>query len=49
MEIIHSDVRHFKPKQDALAEYLSKEEIPRKFLLSLLYIPYPLTYLFKFF
>lgn len=48
MEIIHSDVRHFKPKQDTLAEYLSKEEIPKTFLLSLLYTSVIFTLLASF-
>ena len=38
MQIIHSDVRHFKPKQDNLLEYLNKEELPRKFLCSIFYV-----------
>ena len=38
MQIIHSDVRHFKPKQDNLLEYLNKEELPRKFLCFIFYV-----------
>ncbi len=48
MEIIHSKVRHYKPKQDRLVEYLSKEEIPRKFLLFIFYVGIFITILASF-
>lgn len=48
MEVIHTDVKHFKPKQYTLVEYLSQEEIPKKFLLMLMYIGIALSLLASF-
>ncbi|WP_416861243.1 type IV secretory system conjugative DNA transfer family protein [Helicobacter ganmani] len=48
MEVIQTDVEHFKPKQYTLVEYLSQEEIPKKFLLMLMYIGIALSLLASF-
>ena len=48
MEIIKTDVKHFKPKQYTLVEYLSQEEVPKKFLLVLMYIGIALSLLASF-
>lgn len=49
MQIIQADVRHFKPKQDSLAEFLSKEEVPKGFLLGFLYFGFFLSFIASFF
>ena len=48
MEVIQTDVKHFKPKQYTLVEYLSQEEIQKKFLLMLMYIGIALSLLASF-
>lgn len=48
MQIIHSKTRHFKPEQESLAEYLSKETLPRAFLLILLYVGIILAFIASF-
>lgn len=48
MEVIQTNVKHFKPKQYTLVEYLSQEEIPKKFLLMLMYIGIALSLLASF-
>lgn len=48
MEVIQTNVKHFKPKQYTLVEYLSQEEIPKKFLLMLMYIGITLSLLASF-